>query len=164
LPCIAFPITEARRRPGRDQDTYIYELKSDGLHDLQITTTDRLIPFSPVRPPPNWQTILLVRPWSRNLLELHDPADDIQDMEDWTIPESPSHDSPAVQNKLVYSVSYSRALRLIVRLGQPFSALLLARQCDGEFKRIASDYDIIPRVKDMTSVDNIMDIRTPEIL
>ncbi|KAG1835978.1 hypothetical protein DFJ58DRAFT_819835, partial [Suillus subalutaceus] len=51
----------------------------------------------------------------------------------------------------------------IVHLGQPFSAFLLARHRDGEFKRIASDHDIIARVKDITSVNN-MDIRTLEIL
>ncbi|KAG1876651.1 hypothetical protein DFJ58DRAFT_755529, partial [Suillus subalutaceus] len=52
----------------------------------------------------------------------------------------------------------------IVRLGQPFGAFLLARQRNREFKRIASDHDIIAQVKDMTSVDNMMDIRTLEIL
>ncbi|KAG1860994.1 hypothetical protein C8R48DRAFT_774252 [Suillus tomentosus] len=56
LPCIIFPVTEARQRPGQDQDTYTYELKSDGLHNLQITTKDRFTPFSPARPPPLWQT------------------------------------------------------------------------------------------------------------
>ncbi|KAG2338322.1 hypothetical protein BDR05DRAFT_705055 [Suillus weaverae] len=164
LPCIVFPVTEARRRPGRDQDTYSYALKSDGLHDLQITTEDKLILFSPARPPPTWQTILLVRPWSRHLLELHGPAEDMKSMGDWSVPGSPVHDSPAAQNEPVYSESHLRALRLIVRLGQPFSAFLLARQRDGEFKRIASDHDIIAQVKDMTSVDNMMDIRTLEVL
>ncbi|KAG1827643.1 hypothetical protein DFJ58DRAFT_880423 [Suillus subalutaceus] len=164
LPCIVFPVTEARWRRGRDQDTYSYELKSGGLHDLQITTADKLIPFSPVRPPPAWQTILLVRPWSRRLLELHDPADDTRRAEDQSVPESSSHDSLPAQTEPIYSDSHSRALRLIVRLGQPFSAFLLARQRDGEFKRIASDHDIIAQVKDMTSVDDMMVIRTLEIL
>ncbi|KAG1871864.1 hypothetical protein DFJ58DRAFT_471224 [Suillus subalutaceus] len=99
LPCIVFPVTETRRRPSRDQDAYMYELKSDGLHDLQITTEDKLIPFSPAGPPPVWQTILLVRPWSRDLLELHDPADDMQSVEDWSMPGSLLHDSPAAQNE-----------------------------------------------------------------
>ncbi|KAG1876627.1 hypothetical protein DFJ58DRAFT_755361, partial [Suillus subalutaceus] len=52
----------------------------------------------------------------------------------------------------------------IVRLGQPFGAFLLARQRNGEFKRIASDHDIIAQVKDMTSITYMMDIRTLEIL
>jgi hypothetical protein len=166
LPCIVFPVTEVRRIIGRDQDTYTYayDLKTDGLRDLQITTADKLIQFSPARPPLAWQTILLVRPWSRDLLELHDPAEDMQSVEDCFMPGSPLHDLPAAQNESVHSDSYSRALRLIVLLGQPFGAFLVARQRNGEFKRIASDHDIIARIKDMTSVDNMMDIRTLEIL
>ncbi|KAG2360646.1 hypothetical protein BDR07DRAFT_133298 [Suillus spraguei] len=146
LPCIVFPVTEATRRSGRNQNAYT--VKSDGLLDLQITMEDTLIPFSSARPPPPWQTILLVRPWSRDLLELDDPA----------------KDSSGAQNKPGYSDSYSRALRLIVHLKQPFGAFLLARQRDGALKRIASDHDIIAQVKDMASVDHMMDIRTLEIL
>ncbi|KAG1764477.1 hypothetical protein EV702DRAFT_1154086, partial [Suillus placidus] len=55
----------------------------------------------------------------------------------------------------------SRALRLLVRLGQPFGTFLLAQQHSGEYKRIASDRDIIGQVKDTVSVG---DIRTIEIL
>ncbi|KAG2337662.1 hypothetical protein BDR05DRAFT_1063130 [Suillus weaverae] len=164
LPCIVFPVTEVRRRSGRDQDTYMYAVKSDGLHDLQITTEDKFTPFSPTRPPPAWQTVLLIRPWSRDLLELHDPADDMQSMDNWSVFESSFHDSPPARSKPVYSDSHSRALRLIVRLRQPFSAFLLARQRDGEFKRIASDHDIIAQVKYMASISYMMDIRTLEIV
>ncbi|KAG0695752.1 hypothetical protein DFH29DRAFT_1072384 [Suillus ampliporus] len=39
-----------------------------------------------------------------------------------------------------------------------------SRQRDGEFKRIASDHDIIEQVRDLVSVDDVMDIRTLEIL
>jgi hypothetical protein len=161
LPCIVFPVTEVKRGPGRDQDTYMYELKSEGLHDLQITAADKLTPFSPARPPPTRQTVLLVRPWSRHLLELYDPTDDMQGAEDWYVPESLLHDSPAAQDEPIHSDTHSQALRLIVRLGQPFSAFLLARQ-RGEFKRIATDHDIIAQVKDMASFDNMI-ISTLEI-
>ncbi|KAG1780715.1 hypothetical protein EV702DRAFT_1080116 [Suillus placidus] len=56
-------------------------------------------------------------------------------------------------------------MRLIVRLGQPFSAFLLAQQRSGEYKRIASDRDIITQVKDV-DYDYVhgMDVRTLEIL
>ncbi|KAG1792994.1 uncharacterized protein HD556DRAFT_1444088 [Suillus plorans] len=57
----------------------------------------------------------------------------------------------------------SRALRLMVRLGQPFDAFLLAQQRVGEYKRIASDHNIIAQVKDIASVDS-MDVGTVEIL
>jgi hypothetical protein len=164
LPCIVFPVTQAMLRPCQDQDAYEYAVKSDGLRDLKITTTDKFTPFSPARPPPVWQKILLVRPWSRDLLELHDSTDDTRSVEDRSVSNFPLHDSPAAQNAPVYSDSHSRALRLIVRLGQPFSAFLLARQRNGDFKRIASDRDIIAQVKDMTSVRDMMDIRTLQVL
>jgi len=164
LPCIVFPVTEARRRPGHDQDTYTYELKSDGLRNLDITIEDRFTPFSSARPPPVWQTILFARPWSRHLLGLYDTADDAQSVANWSAPEFLLQGSLAAQTEPIYSDSDSRALRLIANLGQPFSAFLLARQRDGEFKRIASDRDIIAQVKDMASISYLMDIRTLEIL
>jgi len=53
---------------------------------------------------------------------------------------------------------------MIVGLGQPFGALLLAQIRGREYKRIASDYEIVARVKDMASVRDMMDVRTLEIL
>jgi hypothetical protein len=64
----------------------------------------------------------------------------------------------------VDSGSYSGALQLIARLGQPFSAIMLAPQRGGEYKRIASDQNVIAQVKDMTAVHDLMDVRTVEIL
>ncbi|KAG2110559.1 uncharacterized protein F5147DRAFT_689007 [Suillus discolor] len=53
----------------------------------------------------------------------------------------------------------------MVHLGQAFSALLLAQQRVGEYKRIASDYNIIAQVKDTVSIDTmIMNIKTLDIL
>jgi len=70
-----------------------------------------------------------------------------------------------VDSKLADSEAHLRELRLIVRLGQPFGALLLAQQRGGEYKRVASDHLIMARVRDMTCVDDMMmDIRTLEIL
>ncbi|KAG2116444.1 uncharacterized protein F5147DRAFT_672863 [Suillus discolor] len=51
----------------------------------------------------------------------------------------------------------------MVRLGRPFDAFLLAQQRVGEYKRIASDYNIIAQVKDIASVDS-MDVGAVEIL
>ncbi|KAG1761459.1 hypothetical protein EDD22DRAFT_896512 [Suillus occidentalis] len=52
---------------------------------------------------------------------------------------------------------------MMVHLCQPFGAFLLAQQCVGEYKRIASDCNIIARAKDIASVDN-MDVCSMEIL
>ncbi|KAG1824436.1 uncharacterized protein BJ212DRAFT_1320125 [Suillus subaureus] len=113
-----------------------------------------MIQFSRARP--TWQTVLLVRPWNRYLLELpvfaglSDFGDDTESEDGyWSAPGSPIDESrrgSPVEEEL------------------PFSALLLAQQRGGEYMRIASDHDIIAQVKDMASVDNMMDVRTLEIL
>ncbi|KAG2346373.1 hypothetical protein BDR05DRAFT_997367 [Suillus weaverae] len=165
LPCIAFPVTEVRRRRQDPETTFSYDVKADGLEDMLITTEDKLIQFSPARPTP--QSFLLVRPWNRHDLGLPDFPDDTQSVDDWLEPLSPSSeflgDSPG-DNEPDDSAAHSRELRLIVRLTQPFGALLLAQQRGGEYKRITSDYNIIAQVRDMTSVRDVMDVRTLEIL
>ncbi|KAG1764706.1 hypothetical protein EDD22DRAFT_882277 [Suillus occidentalis] len=96
-------------------------------------------------------------------MESSDFGHDTESEEDyWTPPSSPSHDwSDDYSVKQDAFDIESRAFRLLVRLGQPFSAFLLAQQRSGEYKRIASDHDIIGRVND---IRNPMDIRTIEIL
>ncbi|KAG2747696.1 hypothetical protein P692DRAFT_20834968 [Suillus brevipes Sb2] len=177
LPCIAFNVREVRRVPSTAPETeFKYRVKADGLRSLDITTDQILVQFWPARP--TEQNFVLVRPWDRSLLELPDfvePSDlvessdfghDTESEEDyWTAPSSPSHDwsadYPVKQDAFDLK---SRALRLLARLGQPFSAFLLAQQLSGEYKRVASDRDIIVQVNDVVSVGDLMDIRTVEIL
>jgi hypothetical protein len=170
LPCIAFNVREVRRvRSPAVETHFTYRVKADGLHDLFISTDETLVQFWPARPIE--QKFVLVRPWDRSLLELPDfvePSDFGHNTESeegyGTSPSSPLHDwssgSPASVTQDVFDLE-SRALRLLVRLGQPFSAFLLAQQRSGEYKRIASDHDIIGQVND---IRNPMDIRTIEIL
>ncbi|KAG2113795.1 uncharacterized protein F5147DRAFT_650208 [Suillus discolor] len=175
LPCIAFNVTEVRRRVGSPipESHLTYGVKADGLHDLLITTGETLVKFWPARPIE--QQFFLVRPWDRSLLELpdftefpkpSDYGDDTESEEDYgTPPSSPSDDwSGGSHVKQGMSDLESRALRLLVHLGQPFGAFLLAQQRSGEFKRIATDHDIIGQVQDVVSVGDLMDIRTIEIL
>ncbi|KAG1856789.1 hypothetical protein F4604DRAFT_1906577 [Suillus subluteus] len=166
LPCITFRVTDISLSYGPSQETQ-YEVKADGLCDLLITTKEPIVQFS--RTWHTQQTFVLVRPWDRYLLELPDFAHLLDDMESetyWTPPPSPSDDSPSrslVKQEVVDLES--RALQLLVRLGQPFGAFLLARQRGGEYKRVVSDCDIVAQViEDMTSVRDLMDIRTIEIL
>ncbi|KAG2738090.1 hypothetical protein P692DRAFT_201798621, partial [Suillus brevipes Sb2] len=167
LPCIAFDIREVRRVRSPALETHFtYRVKADGLQDLLITTEETLVQFWPARP--TEQNFVLVRPWDRSLLELPDFAKPsefgniTESEEDYgTSLSSPSHDlssGPPVKQEVVDQES--RAFRLLVRLGQPFSAFLLAQQRSGEYKRIASDHDIIGQVND---IRNPMDIRTIEI-
>jgi hypothetical protein len=165
LPCIVFPVTKVRRR--QDQATYFtYEVKAEGLNDLRITTEHKLIQFSPARR--TRQSFLLVRPWDRSLLQLPDFADsDTQNVDFCTLPGSPSRNSLAglpTEHESDDSEAHLRALRLIVHLGQPFASFLLAQQWGGEYKRVASDHDIIAQVKDKVSIREMMDVRTQEIL
>ncbi|KAG1870461.1 hypothetical protein C8R48DRAFT_698727 [Suillus tomentosus] len=177
LPCIAFNVTEVRRvRSPAPETHFTYGVKADGLHNLLITTDETLVQFWPARP--TEQKFVLIRPWDRSLLELPDFAKppqsagrfeyghDTESEEDYgTPPSSPSDDlSGAFPVKQEVTDSESRALRLLVRLGQPFGAFLLAQQRSGEYKRIASDHDIIGQVNDVLSVGDSMDIRTIEIL
>jgi hypothetical protein len=174
LPCIAFRVTAVKQSHAQDQE--IYEVKADGLHDLLITTQDKLNQFS--SPRPTMQTFLLIRPWNRYLLELPrfaepsgltelpDIADDTQSEEDyWSAPGSPLQDSPGVfpgAQESDDSELSGRALRLATHLGQPFSAFLLVHQRGREYKRIASDHNIVAQVKDLSSISDM--VKTLEIL
>jgi hypothetical protein len=175
LPCIAFRVTEVKRRRGQATH-FTYGVKADGLQDLLVTTDETLIQFSRARP--TQQVFFLVRPWDRRLLELPDFSeqldltDEAESVGYWSESESesPSDDSDELasgssgeEELSVDSEAHSRSLRLMVHLGQPFGALLLAQQRVGEYKRIASDHDIIAQVKDIAAIDN-MDIRTLDIL
>ncbi|KAG1887869.1 hypothetical protein F4604DRAFT_1675013 [Suillus subluteus] len=161
LPCISFHVTEVKRKCGLAKEAPItYGIKAAGLHDLLITTEETLVQFSwakPIR-----QTFLLVRPWDRYLLGVLDFAE----QSDFTSDTESVGGRTTRSNKLLGGLPVeelgSQALRLLVRLGQPFGAFLLAQQRVGEYKRIASDHNIVAQVKD-TFIDNI-DIGTVEIL
>jgi hypothetical protein len=131
-------ITEVAGKRGQDPETcFRYEVKADGLEDLQITTEDKRVQFSPAKHP-QW-LFLFILLWNRCNLEPLDLADDTQSDEDWPEPESPSFDISTGDNKPVDLESDSRAVRLVVRLAQRLGALLLAQQRGGEYNGIASD-------------------------
>ncbi|KAJ8591976.1 hypothetical protein M405DRAFT_931811 [Rhizopogon salebrosus TDB-379] len=170
LPCIVFPVTMVRRIRHKNHATdFTHEVEAKGLNDLQIITKDKLVQFSETKPAR--QAFLLVRPWDRSLLELPDFADETQSVDDDIPPESPSSDSPSSDSLAELPTGYDsddseahlRALRLIVHLGQPFAAFLLVHQSGKEYKRIASDHDIIAQVKDIASIDDT-NVRMLEIL
>ena len=58
----------------------------------------------------------------------------------------------------------TRALRLVARLWQPFGALLLAPLGRVQYRRVATDSLIMVRVREETSLTELMDgIRTVDI-
>ncbi|KAG1821962.1 heterokaryon incompatibility protein-domain-containing protein [Suillus subaureus] len=127
-----------------------YEVKADGLKDLLVTTED------------SWFNSHLLSVLGRHPCSSVHGIDKTQSAEDWREPGSPSDDT--FVGYPGYSEQATRELRLIVRLGRPFGALLLAQQWGGEYKRIATDNNIIAQVRNMASVDDMMDVRTVEIL
>jgi hypothetical protein len=131
---------------------------------MLITTEDKLVQFSRARS--TRQPYLLIRPWNRYDFELSDLSDEVQSADDdWFEPESPSNSLLSRSHGEDEPVEFHlRALKLIVRLGQRFSALLLAQQRGGVYKRIASDHNIISQVRDVASIHDMMDVRTLEIL
>ncbi|KAG2356044.1 hypothetical protein BDR07DRAFT_1424294, partial [Suillus spraguei] len=169
LPCISFRVTEVRRRHGLAQESpMMYRIKADGLHDLLVTTEETLVQFS--RAKPILQTFLLVRPWDRDFLGVPDFSEqpvftnDTESTGNWTESESLMYDSDKLHDGSPAKEQHgSRAFRLMVHLGQPFDAFLLAQQRVGEYKRIASDHIIVAQLKDISSVDD-MDVGTVEIL
>jgi hypothetical protein len=64
----------------------MYEVKADGLHDLKITTEDRLPQFSQEKP--SQSLFLLIHPWDCCLLELPDYPDDMESINDFALPGS----------------------------------------------------------------------------
>ncbi|KAF8556822.1 hypothetical protein OG21DRAFT_1482737 [Imleria badia] len=95
------------------------------------------------RPEP--RKLILVHPWIR---DLRDPLDgftwnsvldsDESESDPDSSPSSPSYTLPVAKMD-----DYTRALRLVVRLRQPFHALLLQQQPNGEFKRVAAEHGLI---------------------
>ncbi|KAG1766148.1 hypothetical protein EDD22DRAFT_1011813 [Suillus occidentalis] len=116
LSCIAFRVTDIRRRSPQGQDTRVtYEVKAGGLRDLLITTEDKLLPARPAQ-------FFLIRPWDHSLLE---SPDDAHSVDNCPPPHSPEDVLPVGFSGEHGLVGSERALRLIVRLAQPFSAFLL---------------------------------------
>ncbi|KAG1751933.1 hypothetical protein EDD22DRAFT_915060, partial [Suillus occidentalis] len=69
-------------------------------------------------------------------------------------PGAPLDGSSSEQEQDDWELS-EQALQLLIRLGLPFGTFLLAQQLrGGEYRRIASDHDIIAHVKDIDSVYN----------
>ena len=143
LPCMVFSVKK------------IYRTTVSLLGKVEFRTADVM----PLKKPWN---LVFVHPW---LHDLHEPldgfvSDDEPELEsyataddepgalsiagsgdgtgDTSAPTSPLHSEPSARVD-----PYTQAFRLIVRLERPFSALLLERQSNGQYKRVAADHEII---------------------
>lgn len=138
---------------GHDHE-YRYGACVSGIGDVEFQASERLSPREA-------RKLVFVHPW---ICGLRDPLDGLSwggttdddededrdgygpegeedadlETETGSAPSSPLHVAPAATIN-----DYTRALRLIVRLQQPFHALLLQQQPNGEFKRVATEHEII---------------------
>ena len=157
LPCIVFSVTKIGiEELSRSQGT-LYCAMVSLLGRVEFRTADTIQPKKP-------RKIVFVHPWLR---DLHDPldgfvSDDEREAEsdvglsheaaaesdagsgdgtdDASAPASPLHVEPSARVD-----TSTQAFRLIARLGSPFNALLLERQSNGQYKRVAAEHEIIVR-------------------
>jgi len=140
LSCIMFPLGPLV--PSGDSPQHVYHTTTSAFGNVEIKTTEDLSGLG---------NLVLVHPWLRCLLDPALPFEDdaepftpVDSDAPFTNPRPPSSDTgissshPSPQlDKL------TRALRLLVRLSQPFGGLLLVPLSHDEYKRVASDHPIV---------------------
>ena len=142
LPSIIFSVKRLSVQDFHDGQENRYRARVSGIGDLEFQTSDRLSLTE------TWR-LILVHPWLRDLCDPLDgfawasTGDDDEynsdlETESGSAPNSPLRALPAASVD-----DYTRALRLVVRLQQPFHALLLQQQSSGEFRRVAVEHEIV---------------------
>ena len=167
LPCIVFSVTGIGVQELGGSQGNLYRATVSLLGRVEFRTADAM----PLTKP---RKLFFVHPWLR---DLHDPldgsvSDDERDDEsevgsthteesdagsgdgtdDASAPASPLHAEPSARVD-----TSTQALQLIARLGCRFNALLLERQSNGQYKRVAAEHEII--VPGVPSKTNPKDIR-----
>ncbi|KAF8554957.1 WD40 repeat-like protein [Imleria badia] len=144
LPCIIFTVKKLGIQNSGGGREFRYRVRVSGIGDVDFQTADHLAPTEP-------RKLIFVHPWVR---DLYDPLDGF----DWENPDSEDEDedvsdpetdagsapsSPLVAVPAATMDHYTRALRMISRMQQPFHVLILQKQINGEFKRVAAEHEII---------------------
>ena len=174
LPCIVFPV----KKLSRHQDNRYYA-KASILGEVEFRTKD-IIPLAEprklffVHP---WIRGLLDRPETLGGLTWEDDSETESDSDvDFnsaldvdssiisgvdTTPliisaesirsrPSPLPSLSSIASRLTRLDDFTRALRFVVRLEQPFSALLFYQTPDGKFRRVAAEHEIIVQPRQIT--------------
>ena len=143
LPSIIFAVRRIGIQELGQGHEHRYRARVSGLGDVEFQTSDPLSLTEPRR-------LVFVHPWIRDLrdpldslawgstaVEDEDKSDD--EAEVGSLSTSPLHALPAAATM----DDYTRALRLVVRLQQPFQVLLIRQEPGGEFKRVATEHAIV---------------------
>ncbi|KIK11437.1 hypothetical protein PISMIDRAFT_690350 [Pisolithus microcarpus 441] len=135
LPCIIFPVRALSIQEDRRGNEKLYHSEVSGLGNVEFTTTDDLTVDERKK-------FIFAHPWIRHIRgpnsEVTGENDSESDMDADSDEDMPS-DGVAVPQV----DGYTRALQMIARLGQPFNALLLVQQPNGEYKRVAAENEIV---------------------
>ena len=171
LPCIIFAVQELTVRDfGHGHENH-YRARVSGIGVMKFQTSDRLSLTEPRR-------LILVHPWIRELSGPvhHDGftwGHTTDDHEHKPYPEARAEadsimspwPSPLPVPLATTMDDYTRALQLIVRLQQPFPALMLQRQLNGEFKRVAAEHEItVPGIERSINLTRDLCVAVVDIL
>ncbi|KAF8556850.1 hypothetical protein OG21DRAFT_1482764 [Imleria badia] len=164
LPCAIFAVNKLSvQRSGSGLENH-YRARVSGIGNVEFQTSDQLSLTEPRR-------LIFVHPWIRDLQDPLDGStwgsttdgdeyDSDAETEFGSAPSSPLAVEPAVTLD-----NYTRVLRLVVRLQQPFHALLLQQQLGGEFKRVAAEHEIVvPGIEHTINFARDVRIEVVEIL
>ncbi|KAI9571750.1 hypothetical protein HD554DRAFT_1817238 [Boletus coccyginus] len=141
LSCIMFPLRGPLVASG-DPPQRVYHTTTSTFGNIEIKTMEDLSGLN---------NLVLVHPWLRCLLDTALPfEDDVEPSpvdedsgEPFTNPRPPSSCTAPSSHHTPQLDKLTRALRLFVRLRQPFGALLLVPLSHDEYKRVASDHPIV---------------------
>ncbi|KAI6030213.1 hypothetical protein EDC04DRAFT_105039 [Pisolithus marmoratus] len=127
----------------RRGDEKVYRARVSGLGNVEFTSTDDL----PLHEP---RKFVFVHPWLRYIRGSRSEVAWEDDSELDTDSDLGSGSNAgldeAARSQAVPTPrigDYTRALHMIARLGQPFSALLLVQQPNGDYKRVAAESEIV---------------------
>ncbi|KAI6012021.1 hypothetical protein EDC04DRAFT_2905063 [Pisolithus marmoratus] len=126
LPCVFFSIIKLTLQGLGEGNEKLYLAKVSGRGQVFFRTGDDLL--TP-------REYIFAHPWIRHI---RGPSNGNVEFEAGSDEVAPPSSLPLPQVD-----DYTRALQLIARLGQPFNALLLAQQPDGEYKRVAANNEIL---------------------
>jgi len=152
LPCILFPVKRIVEKLDAEIGKY-FDARVSGIGHVEFRTSDAVSLAEP-------RKLVFAHPWIR---DLRGPLDEVgwgsaSDSSDESDSESCGSEveansqsraaltaasAPLYAGPVAAMDDYTRALQLIVRLQQPFHALLLQQQPHGEYKRVAAEHAII---------------------
>ncbi|KAI5981892.1 hypothetical protein F5J12DRAFT_916980 [Pisolithus orientalis] len=133
LPCVVFSV-KSLENPCNGNEK-LYRARVSGLENVEFTTADDL-------PLHEAKKFVFVNPWIHHIrgpsngVTWGDGSESDTNSDADEVASLPTVPMPPVD-------SYTRALAMIARLGQPFNALLLVQQSNRTYKRVATGSEIV---------------------